>query len=172
MNNKNNRRQQPNIYINIAPLVEVMLVLIIIFMITAPMLNVGVPVDLPKTKAATLAETKASPIVISIDKNSQIFVEEAKVTLEELVQKLPLIVANGKTDTVYVRGDKELQYGQIMKIMGIIAATGACKVSLISEAATDADMSNISEITAKNAPASRTTNEQKPKQPQRRKKGR
>jgi biopolymer transport protein TolR len=128
------RRELPNIYINIAPLVEVMLVLIIIFMITAPMLNMGVPVDLPKTKAASLDEAKTPPIIVSIDKDSQIYVEEANITIEELTQKLPLILKNGKSDTVYVRGDKDLPYGKIMEIMGIISSTGACKVSLISEA--------------------------------------
>jgi biopolymer transport protein TolR len=126
--------------------VEVMLVLIIIFMITAPMLNVGVPVNLPKTRAATLAETPSAPIVISIDKDSKIYVEEANVTLAELLQKLPMIVANSKTDTVYVRGDKDLAYGQILEIMGIIAATGACKVSLISEAVGKDDMVDLKNI--------------------------
>ncbi|MDR0942730.1 MAG: biopolymer transporter ExbD [Holosporales bacterium] len=134
MSAKKPRREFPNVYINIAPLVEVMLVLIIIFMITAPMLNVGVPVDLPKTKAASLDESKAHPIIVSIDKDSQIYIEEAKVTIEELTQKLPIILQNGKSDAVYVRGDKELPYGTVMKIMGIISSTGACKVSLISEA--------------------------------------
>jgi biopolymer transport protein TolR len=133
MNSKRNRRQLPDIHINIAPLVEVMLVLIIIFMITAPMLNVGVPVDLPKTNASALNESKTQPIIVSIDRDSQIFVEEAKISLEDLIRKLPMILENGKSDTVYVRGDKDLPYGRIMEIMGIISSSGACKVSLISE---------------------------------------
>ncbi|MDR1233724.1 MAG: biopolymer transporter ExbD [Holosporales bacterium] len=133
MNNRRIKRQKPNIYINIAPLVEVMLVLIIIFMITAPILNVGIRVDLPKTQAASLAETKSDPIIITIDKETNIFIEEAEITLPDLIQKLPLILETGKSDTVYIRGDKELQYGRIMEIMGIIAKAGACKVSLISE---------------------------------------
>lgn len=131
---KNNFRRNPkNLYINIAPLVEVMLVLIIIFMITAPVLNVGVPVDLPKTKAAELNETKTPPIVLSINKDSKIFIEEAEISLEDLIKKLPMILENSKSDTIYIRGDKNLQYGDIMEIMGIISSTGACKVSLISE---------------------------------------
>ncbi|MDR2666682.1 MAG: biopolymer transporter ExbD [Holosporales bacterium] len=134
MNVRNgSRRQKVQVYINIAPLVEVMLVVIIIFMITAPMLNVGVQVDLPQTKAASLAETKNAPVIVSIDKDSQIYIEEANVTLDELIQKLPMILENGKSDTVYIRGDKDLQYGVIMKIMGFISSAGACKVSLISE---------------------------------------
>jgi biopolymer transport protein TolR len=113
-----------------------MLVLIIIFMITAPMLNVGVPVDLPKTKAAALEDAKKSPVIISIDKDAKIYIEEANITLEELIQKLPIILENGKSDTIYVRGDKDLQYGKIMEIMGIISSADACKVSLIAEADT------------------------------------
>ncbi len=134
MNNRRRKRELKSTYINVAPLVEVMLVLIIIFMITVPVLNVGVPVDLPKTKAAALNDTKTKPIVISIDKESKIFIEEAEIDLDDLIQKLPMILENGKSDTVYVRGDKDIPYGKIMEIMGIISSTGACKVSLISEA--------------------------------------
>ncbi|MDR2598374.1 MAG: biopolymer transporter ExbD [Holosporales bacterium] len=130
---KTRQRQKPSININIAPLVEVMLVLIIIFMITAPMLNVGIQVDLPKTKASSINETKSTPIIISINNDSKIFIEEAEVSIEDLIQKLPMILDNGKSDTVYVRGDKNLQYGTIMEIMGIISSAGACKVSLISD---------------------------------------
>ena len=134
MSIKRYRKAPKSTYINVAPLVEVMLVLIIIFMITVPVLNVGVPVDLPKTKAAALNDSKTQPIVISIDKDSKIFIEEAEISLEDLIQKLPAILENGKSDTVYVRGDKDLPYGTVMEIMGIISSTGACKVSLISEA--------------------------------------
>jgi biopolymer transport protein TolR len=124
-----------------------MLVLIIIFMITAPMLNVGIQVDLPKTQAASLNETKSAPIIVSIDGDSKIFIEEAEVSIEDLVQKLPMILDNGKSDTVYVRGDKNLQYGKVMEIMGIISTAGACKVSLISDP--DISSSNI-HVTSKN----------------------
>ncbi|MDR0640537.1 MAG: biopolymer transporter ExbD [Holosporales bacterium] len=133
MNKRRVKRSKPNIYINIAPLVEVMLVLIIIFMITAPMLNVGIQVDLPKTQGQSLNDSKTPPIIITIDKDTNIFIEEAEITLPDLIQKLPLILENGKSDTIYIRGDKELQYGKIMEIMGIISTAGACKVSLISE---------------------------------------
>jgi biopolymer transport protein TolR len=142
MNNKRNRRQIPDIHINVAPLVEVMLVLIIIFMITAPMLNVGVPVDLPKTKASSLNETKSKPIIVSIDSNANIFIEEAKISLDDFIQKLPSILEDGKSDTVYVRGDKDLPYGKVMEIMGVISSAGACKVSLISDPDTSAHTTN------------------------------
>lgn len=100
-------------------------------MLTAPTLNVGVPVDLPKTSASELTDTKNPPIVISINKYGELFIEEAKLSLDELVQKLPHILQTGNSDTVYVRGDKDLPYGTIMKIMGIISSSGTCKVSLI-----------------------------------------
>lgn len=136
MNNRTRRREPKSTYINVAPLVEVMLVLIIIFMITVPVLNVGVPVDLPKTKAATLNDTKTPPVVISIDKDSKLYIEEAEISLDDLIKKLPTILENSKSDTIYVRGDRNLQYGEVLQIMGIISSSGACKVSLISEADT------------------------------------
>ena len=138
MNNRKYRREPKNTYINVAPLVEVMLVLIIIFMITVPVLNVGVPVDLPKTQAASLNDTKTPPVVISIGKDSKLYIEEAEIPLDDLIKKLPSILANSKSDTVYIRGDKNLQYGEVMQIMGVISSSGAGKVSLISEADTPA----------------------------------
>ena len=136
MSIKKYKRVVKNTYINVAPLVEVMLVLIIIFMITVPVLNVGVPVDLPQTKAAALNDTKTQPIVVSINKEAKLFIEEAEISLDDLIKKLPTILENAKSDTIYIRGDKDLQYGTIMEVMGIIASSGACKVSLISEAET------------------------------------
>jgi biopolymer transport protein TolR len=139
MNSRRRRVEHHNTYINIAPLVEVMLVLIIIFMITAPMLNVGVRVDLPKTKAATLDDSQSKPIIISIDKNSDIYVDDTNTTIEELRHKLPTLLQDRKSDTVYVRGDKNLQYGEVMRIMGDLSSLGVCKVSLVAEAATNND---------------------------------
>ena len=107
-------------------------------MITVPVLNVGVPVDLPKTQAASLNDTKTPPVVISIGKDSKLYIEEAEIPLDDLIKKLPSILANSKSDTVYIRGDKNLQYGEVMQIMGVISSSGAGKVSLISEADTPA----------------------------------
>ncbi|MDR1476140.1 MAG: biopolymer transporter ExbD [Holosporales bacterium] len=159
MNSRKTPRQKPNININIAPLVEVMLVLIIIFMITAPILNVGIQVNLPKTQASSLDESRVQPIVISVDENSKIFIEEAEVTIEDLIQKLPMILENGKSDTVYVRGDKSLRYGTVMEIMGIISTAGAYKVSLISEMDTSAKKMNLppTKITSPNGSSSTLT---------------
>jgi biopolymer transport protein TolR len=131
---KRPKRNHPNLYINIAPLVEVMLVLIIIFMITAPMLNVCVNVNLPKTSAATFEDSQTKPVVISIDKDANLYLEESPISIDELLNKLPVILAAKKGEAVYVRGDKDLPYGNIMALMGIISSLGGCKVSLIADA--------------------------------------
>jgi biopolymer transport protein TolR len=125
-------KKQSVVTINVAPLVDVMLVLVIIFMITAPMLTVGIPVDLPKTNAQSANESK-TPIIISVDRDARIYIEDTQLSRDELVAKLPLILSSGKTDVVYVRGDKNLPYGTIMEVMGVISSSGACKVSLIAE---------------------------------------
>lgn len=124
------RNPRPNVYINVAPLVEVMLVLVIIFMITAPTLNVGVQVNLPKTQAASLnsVDTNSTkPLIISINKSGQLYLNDDKVDINTLINK----TRNAKI--VYIRGDEGLPYGKIMEIMGILSSSGDCKVSLISE---------------------------------------
>lgn len=127
------RRSKNTTYINVAPFVDVMLVLMMIFMLTSQISTVGVQVELPKTTAQN-ANDKDSPIIISIDKDAKIFIEEACVSLDELLRKLPAIMQNGKNDIVYIRGDKRLNYGTLMEIMGAISSSGVCKVSLIAEA--------------------------------------
>ena len=134
------RNSRSSVYINVAPLVEVMLVLVIIFMITAPTLNIGVQVNLPKTQAASLNNSETTPVVISIDKHGQLYIEEKKLSINELMQKLPHILQNSKTDIIYIRGDKDLSYGRIMEIMGIISSSGSCKVSLISDPVSEANI--------------------------------
>ncbi len=126
------QRFQPNTDINITPLVDVMLVLLIIFMVTAPMLTVGVPVDLPKTQAAQMND-QVEPLVISINAKGQIFLQETELPFETLIGRLQAITGHNADAKIYVRGDKKLAYGQIMEIMGAIAAAGYSKVSLIAE---------------------------------------
>jgi biopolymer transport protein TolR len=126
------QRFQPNTDINITPLVDVMLVLLIIFMITAPMLTVGVPVDLPKTQAAQMND-QVEPLVISINAQEQIYLQETEVSLNALVGRLQAITGQNADARIYVRGDKKLAYGKIMEIMGAVAAAGYSKVSLIAE---------------------------------------
>jgi biopolymer transport protein TolR len=126
------RHFRPNSDINVTPLVDVMLVLLIIFMVTAPMLTVGVPVDLPKTQAAQMND-QIEPLIISIDAKGTVFLQETEMKLEEVVARLKAITGNNPDAKIYVRGDKKLAYGQIMEIMGAVAAAGYSRVSLIAE---------------------------------------
>ena len=121
-----------NSSINITPLVDVMLVLLIIFMVTAPMLTVGVPVDLPKTQAAQMNDS-VEPLVVSVDASGNTFVQEAAVPISALIYRFKAITNNNPEAKIYVRGDQKIAYGKIMEVMGAIAAAGFQKVSLIAE---------------------------------------
>lgn len=127
---------RPDVHINIAPLVDVMLVLLIVFMVTAPMLTVGIPVDLPKTKAAKMREVQ-KPVIITINDKGQVFIQEMQVQQQEFIRKLQLITQNNKDIEIFVRGDKTIAYGWIMQTMGAISEAGFKKVSLIAEMQTD-----------------------------------
>lgn len=118
--------------INVTPLVDVMLVLLIVFMVTAPMLTVGVPVDLPKTQAAKLND-QVEPIVISVDAAGKSYLQEMELEGEALIARLKAITDSNPEARIYVRGDKNLAYGRVMEIMGEVAASGFSKVSLIAE---------------------------------------
>lgn len=129
---KGRRTFRPNTDINITPLVDVMLVLVVIFMVTAPMMTVGVPVDLPKTQAAQMND-QVEPLVISVDARGHVFLQETELSVEALIGRLQAITGNNPDARIYVRGDKKLAYGQIMEIMGAVASAGFSKVSLIAE---------------------------------------
>jgi len=118
--------------INVTPMVDVMLVLLIVFMVAAPLLTVGVPVDLPKTQAPTINEQK-EPLVVSINAQGQIYVQETPIESDALLPKLQAITENNQDATIYVRGDKGINYGRVMEVMGLIASAGYSKVSLIAE---------------------------------------
>ena len=118
--------------INVTPFVDVMLVLLIIFMVTAPLLTVGVPVDLPKTSAKQLNAEK-EPLVISIDKAGQIFLQEQSVEAGEIVPKLTAITGSGFDRRIFVRGDKSASFGAILRVMGAINAAGFNRIALVSE---------------------------------------
>ena len=130
--NRFQRQNDTQTHINIAPLVDVMLVLLVIFMVTAPMLTVGVPVDLPKTKAAKMAESQ-NPITVSINHLGQVFLQETQIRPIDLPKRLYAIAKNNMDAQIFVRGDQKLAYGRIMQTMGIIAEAGFKKVSLIAE---------------------------------------
>ncbi len=117
--------------INVTPFVDVMLVLLIIFMVAAPLLTVGVPIDLPETRAKAL-EGDTEPITISVNSEGQIFLQETEIPLEEVVAKLEAISANGYDERIYVRGDQDADYGTMMKLMGRINAAGFKRLGLVT----------------------------------------
>ncbi|MBL6933816.1 MAG: protein TolR [Alphaproteobacteria bacterium] len=123
---------QPMSEINVTPMVDVMLVLLVIFMVTAPLLTVGVPVDLPKTKAKVLTEAD-EPLVISLNAEGKIFLQETETDLEGLVPRLQAITENKADTRIFVRGDKAIAYGRVMELMGRVASAGFSRVALIAE---------------------------------------
>ena len=126
------RHQEIMSDINVTPFVDVMLVLLIVFMVTAPLLTVGVDVDLPKAEAKNLADDQ-KPLVISITQQNKIYIQESAVTLERLAPRLKAITKNNLEAKIYIRGDAKLSYGQIMGIMGRINAAGFTKVALLAD---------------------------------------
>ena len=124
--------REPMSEINVTPFVDVMLVLLIIFMVTAPLLTVGVQVDLPESSADTLPEEQ-EPLTLTINSKGEIYIQEHQVTYKKMVPKL-LAIAKNRTDTrIYVRGDKNINYGRVLEVMGTLSGAGFSKVALISE---------------------------------------
>jgi len=118
--------------INVTPMVDVMLVLLVIFMITAPLLTAGVPVDLPKAEAPPITEP-GEPLVITVDEEGLIYLQESETPLDSLVPRLSAITENKADTRIFVRGDKDVEYGRIMAVMGTVSAAGFSKVALIAE---------------------------------------
>ena len=118
--------------INVTPFVDVMLVLLIVFMITAPLLTVGVSVDLPKTKASQL-NSKGDPIIISIKKNGALFIQEREIDTVQLLPRLKAISSGNKNLRVYVRGDKDVPYGLVLNTIAKIKSSGFKKVALVAK---------------------------------------
>ena len=126
------RRNPPLSEINVTPFVDVMLVLLIVFMVTAPLLTVGVPVDLPKTKAAQLTD-EVEPLVVTVRADGSLYLQETGISREELVPKL-LAVSGANPDLrIFVRGDKSIAYGSVMEVMGQISSAGFSRVALLAE---------------------------------------
>jgi biopolymer transport protein TolR len=118
--------------INVTPMVDVMLVLLIIFMVAAPLLTVGVPIELPQSQGKQL-ESNHEPLTISVSSNGDVFIGETQVPLDEMPEKLKAIAKNGVDEQIFVRGDKGTTYGTVMRVMGRISAGGFKKVSLVTE---------------------------------------
>ena len=127
-----NTRSKPFSEINVTPFVDVMLVLLIIFMVTAPLLTVGVQVDLPETNADTL-QSDNEPLEVTIDASGNIFIQETEIGISELVPKMKSITENRLDTKIYVRGDEAIDYGQIMMVLGELSGSGFTKVALITK---------------------------------------
>ncbi len=123
---------RPMAEINVTPLVDVMLVLLIVFMITAPLLTVAVPVDLPKAQAQSVKQDK-EPLIISIDVKGRVYLQESRTELDSLVPKLKAVTKQNAEARIFVRGDRGVPYGRIMEVMGTINAAGFSKVALVAE---------------------------------------
>ena len=128
---RRSRRHAPMSEINVTPFVDVMLVLLIIFMVAAPLLTVGVPIDLPETQAKQL-NSETQPITISVREEGQIFLQETEITAEELIPKLKAIANNGYDERLYVRGDRSTNYGLVMRLMGALNQAGYKKIGLVT----------------------------------------
>ena len=118
--------------INVTPFVDVMLVLLIVFMVTAPLLTVGIKVDLPKVKATALTDIK-DPIEITVKLDGEVYIGESKVEVENLIPRLNAITEQNTEARIYIRGDRVVAYGRIMEIMSIINSAGYFKVALITQ---------------------------------------
>ena len=118
--------------INVTPFVDVMLVLLIVFMVTAPLLTVGIPVDLPKVQANALTDQK-DPIEITINLEGEIFIGETLVQIENLIPRINAITEQNTEARIYIRGDRVVSYGRVMEIMSIINSAGYIKVALITQ---------------------------------------
>ena len=132
---RRHRRNPVMSQINVTPMVDVMLVLLIIFMVSAPLLTVGVPIDLPQTQAASLDQADKEPLAISVSTDGKVFLQNSEIKIDELVPKLKAIAEarGGNDERIYVRGDKTVNYGTVMKVMGRLSAAGFRKVALVTE---------------------------------------
>ena len=126
------RAYTPMAEINVTPFVDVMLVLLIVFMVSAPLLTVGVPVELPQSQASALNDPE-EPVVVTVDAEGQIFVQETVVELDRVTPLLRAVTQNNPDIRIFVRGDRQLAYGDIMQVMGVINSAGFRRAALITE---------------------------------------
>ena len=126
------RALKPMAEINVTPMVDVMLVLLIIFMITAPLLAVGVPVELPQSKAPPI-QSSEEPLTVTITKGGKIYLQKTEIKYEDLVPRMTAISENGYDKRIYIRGDKDVDYGTVMKVMGALKGAGFNKLNLVTD---------------------------------------
>jgi biopolymer transport protein TolR len=125
-------RRAPMAAINVTPFVDVMLVLLIVFMVTAPLLTVGVSVDLPRTRSSPLPG-QDEPLSVSVDREGQIFLQDSQLAVEELGPRLVAITERNPDARIFVRGDRVIDYGRVMEVVGAIHAAGFSKVALVTD---------------------------------------
>ena len=131
---RKHHRQRVMSEINVTPMVDVMLVLLIIFMVSAPLMTVGVPIDLPQSQAISLEQDK-EPLTVSVNEKGQIFLQNSEIAADDLIAKMEAVAQarGGKDARVYVRGDKRVDYGTMMKVMGRLSSAGFNRVALVTE---------------------------------------
>jgi biopolymer transport protein TolR len=131
---RRHRRRPVMSEINVTPMVDVMLVLLIIFMVSAPLLTVGVPIDLPQTQAKSLDQDR-EPLTVSVNTKGEVFLQNSEIKVDELVPKLQAITQarGGADERIYVRGDRKVDYGTVMRVMGRLSAAGFKRVALVTE---------------------------------------
>lgn len=135
MNGGRRRRRSayvPMSEINVTPFVDVMLVLLIVFMVAAPLLTVGVPIELPETQANPL-QGDNEPLTVSVQPDGRVYLQDTEVELDTLVPKLVAIARNGYEERIFVRGDRSVDYGQVMKVMGVLNRAGFKRIGLVTE---------------------------------------
>ncbi len=130
----NREHYTPLAEINVTPMVDVMLVLLVIFMVTAPLLSVAVPLDLPKSQASRLDEPK-KPIVLSLDRNGNTFLGDERIAARDLAARLAMLAAKDPSRIVYIRGDRRITYDRLMGVLGRVSRAGFTRVSLLAEPA-------------------------------------
>jgi biopolymer transport protein TolR len=131
---RRHRRNAVMSEINVTPMVDVMLVLLIIFMVSAPLLTVGVPIDLPQTRAKSLDQDR-EPLTLSVSLQGQVFLQNSEIPLDDLVSKLKAVTdaRGGYDERIYVRGDRKVDYGTVMRVMGRLSSAGFRRVALVTE---------------------------------------
>jgi biopolymer transport protein TolR len=156
------RKAQPMSEINVTPMVDVMLVLLVIFMVTAPLLTVGVPVQLPKTKASAMTNPD-EPVVISVEKDGNVFLQETEIKLDELGPRLAAITANKPDTTIYVRADQDTNYGMFAQVLAELQASGFSKVGLITDSKGPGDAAPAAKPASGGNSSGDNTDKSKPK---------
>ena len=131
-NRRRSRKNNPISDINVTPLVDVMLVLLIVFMVTAPLLTVGVPIELPKTAAKQMTDDN-EPLTITIDKNSKIYIQEMEIDFDDLTEKLEAIGQSNFDQKIYINGDKDISYEVLMRVMAKISSSGYTSIGLVTD---------------------------------------